>query len=532
MNLTKRALPADLEEKRIHFHNWNLDTASGTNEKGWVRKTIQEIVSELDHLGRTIQVFKIDCEGCEYGVIPQVIEKVRNGQLSIEQIHIEMHGTDAAKIQKIFQTMRSAGYAIFHKERNHWGCNGYSCVEYAFISMEQAKKIFKSTHCLRFQMIEDQEQLPEDCKSGELYGKQCSVWTNSREEVNVLPILYGGPFNQIIGMKSKLCLLRDYSGVLNLHIPPVQPHYSRSEDKPVDLRSHFDFKGMYHNLIFWNTSNEDFVFEKCIFLIDMPTISGDLTQRKPYFLRTSAIMLIRCVQEDVIQTSTADMTSVLKQHSLTNKRLANSLYIILGFHFGQDRCLVSLGPTLPHDGSKSFDSLKGYQRHNAEFLHAHDLIQPVFRCTMSEQRFVAVHLRVTDRVEDAGNSTHACLHLNGAKCDLDKTKLIKFRDIAESIEWISTDLGLVSVYLFSNQIEFVTTGLSPYMKLTNFVDDSCASLEPGWNQLACQFQAGCSATLFVGSPSSTISATLVIERSTKPSIFLHQLISIKNKRSA
>jgi hypothetical protein len=153
MNLTKNALPADLEEKRIHFHNWNVDTTSGTTEKGWVTKTISEIMSELGHIGSTIHVFKIDCEGCEYGVMPQVIEMVKNGELTIEQIQIEMHGTDAAKIQTFFQTMRSAGYAIFHKERNHWGCNGYRCVEYAFISMERAKYMFKKDHCFTRQVL-------------------------------------------------------------------------------------------------------------------------------------------------------------------------------------------------------------------------------------------------------------------------------------------------------------------------------------------------------------------------------------------
>eukprot|EP00890_Picochlorum_soloecismus_P001523 jgi/Picsp_1/2371/NSC_05834-R1_protein len=147
MNLTNRGLSADLEEKRIHFHNWNVDTASGTKDKGWMSKTIEDIVSELGHIERTIHVFKIDCEGCEYNVMPQVIDMVKNGRLIIEQIQVEMHGTDAAKIQTFFQTMRSAGYAVFHKERNHWGCNGYACVEYAFIGIEKSRSVFKRSHC-------------------------------------------------------------------------------------------------------------------------------------------------------------------------------------------------------------------------------------------------------------------------------------------------------------------------------------------------------------------------------------------------
>lgn len=154
MNLTKDALPPGLEEKRIHFHNWNMDTTSGISERGWMTKIISETMSELGHMGKTIHVFQIDCGGCEYGVMPQVIEMVKNGQISIDQIQIQMHGTDAAKIQKFFRIMRSAGYAIFHKESNDWGCNnGNSCVEYAFISMKLAKYMFWKNHCITRQVI-------------------------------------------------------------------------------------------------------------------------------------------------------------------------------------------------------------------------------------------------------------------------------------------------------------------------------------------------------------------------------------------
>ena len=38
---------------------------------------------------------------------------------------------------------------IFHKERNQWGCNGYTCVEYSLISPAAAKRAFASTHCPR-----------------------------------------------------------------------------------------------------------------------------------------------------------------------------------------------------------------------------------------------------------------------------------------------------------------------------------------------------------------------------------------------
>jgi len=147
MDLTARPLPSGLEEQSIHFHNWNVDIKSGINDKGWISKTASDILSALGHEGRRIDVFKIDCEGCEYEVMPQVLDLVKSGYISIDQAQVEIHGTDAAKIQFLFQRFRRAGYAVFHKERNHWGCNGYRCVEYSFIHLGKAKQVFFKNRC-------------------------------------------------------------------------------------------------------------------------------------------------------------------------------------------------------------------------------------------------------------------------------------------------------------------------------------------------------------------------------------------------
>ena len=36
---------------------------------------------------------------------------------------------------------------LFHKERNHWGCAGYMCVEYALIHVDDARAVFDSAYC-------------------------------------------------------------------------------------------------------------------------------------------------------------------------------------------------------------------------------------------------------------------------------------------------------------------------------------------------------------------------------------------------
>lgn len=36
---------------------------------------------------------------------------------------------------------------IFHKERNHWGCDGYRCVEYSLLSMDVAWHVLQESLC-------------------------------------------------------------------------------------------------------------------------------------------------------------------------------------------------------------------------------------------------------------------------------------------------------------------------------------------------------------------------------------------------
>ena len=205
LNLTTQSLPAGLEEQSIHFHNWNVDLQSGTNEKGWISKTINDILSALGHEGKRIDVFKIDCEGCEYGVMPQVLDLVQSGLIRIDQVQIEIHGTDAAKVQSLFQSFRAAGYAVFHKERNHWGCDGYSCVEYSFISLTRAEQIFIHSHCLEPQLTKDNTlvradpwwytPLKKSIVQGPILIKPFPYNISSRNDVGLLQLLcYTGSY--------------------------------------------------------------------------------------------------------------------------------------------------------------------------------------------------------------------------------------------------------------------------------------------------------------------------------------------------
>jgi len=61
------------EAKNIHFHQWGLSStysppalAENIQEKDFF--PFLEIKRKLGHEGRTIDIFKIDCEGCEWYV--------------------------------------------------------------------------------------------------------------------------------------------------------------------------------------------------------------------------------------------------------------------------------------------------------------------------------------------------------------------------------------------------------------------------------------------------------------------------------
>lgn len=122
------------------FHPWGLGTDGGNEgetmhnrkNKGR-RKSFETIMRELGHGNRTIDILKIDCQGCEYAAMPPLFQLMAEGRVRVDQLLIELH--DRQKLlHGFFAAADNAGLRVFHKERNGWGCDGYRCVEYAFVS--------------------------------------------------------------------------------------------------------------------------------------------------------------------------------------------------------------------------------------------------------------------------------------------------------------------------------------------------------------------------------------------------------------
>lgn len=126
--------------KGIIFHHWGLkpsynetkQTRSGGFGQSTAEgtfKTLQETKKELGHEDRPIDIFKIDCEGCEWGTYKDWLET------DIRQILVEVHQVPEVA-HDYFSNLQHAGYVIFHKEPNiQYG--GGACVEYAMLKLSQ-----------------------------------------------------------------------------------------------------------------------------------------------------------------------------------------------------------------------------------------------------------------------------------------------------------------------------------------------------------------------------------------------------------
>ena len=101
-------------QKYFHLHKWGLKGSYDESYKPMVGGkflTIQETVKELGHENRVIDLFKVDCEDCEWYSYKDWL------QLDIRQILVETHNTPEMA-PAFFEDILNAGYVITSKEPN------------------------------------------------------------------------------------------------------------------------------------------------------------------------------------------------------------------------------------------------------------------------------------------------------------------------------------------------------------------------------------------------------------------------------
>jgi len=146
--------PTDYADKapknaNVHFHQWGLGSSydSEYQVKNSAKqllenvplKTFQETLAILGHENRRIDIFKIDCEGCEWASYKDWVKH------DIHQVLVEAHGIpDPKKANEwhhkpmgpsgMFVALRDEGFALYSKEYNPLG-QYICCVELSYIKL-------------------------------------------------------------------------------------------------------------------------------------------------------------------------------------------------------------------------------------------------------------------------------------------------------------------------------------------------------------------------------------------------------------
>ena len=73
--------------------------------------------------------------------------------LQLEQLNVELHPWPEwyphglktyRELHALFAGALRCGLVLHHKERNSWGCDGYACIEYSWVSATHARRTFMS----------------------------------------------------------------------------------------------------------------------------------------------------------------------------------------------------------------------------------------------------------------------------------------------------------------------------------------------------------------------------------------------------
>ena len=116
--------------RNIHFHQIGLQGSQRPSRSKFM--SFPQIVQHFNHTNRIIDIFKIDCEGCEWSTYLDWISYPH-----IRQVLIETHNLPSNKTMGLhfFDSFQQNNLYMYSKEVNPWG--GGSCVEYSYIKLSE-----------------------------------------------------------------------------------------------------------------------------------------------------------------------------------------------------------------------------------------------------------------------------------------------------------------------------------------------------------------------------------------------------------
>jgi len=133
---------------KIHFHSWGFgktrsvernsinpfgkkDASQNKNNDSF--KSIEETIRILGHKGKMIDIFMIDCEGCEWDIFQEWFQTHHGYQSStLMQVLVTLHGVPSVT-NDFFSNFQNHGYVISHRSPI-MGTNGEE-QEYSFLKL-------------------------------------------------------------------------------------------------------------------------------------------------------------------------------------------------------------------------------------------------------------------------------------------------------------------------------------------------------------------------------------------------------------
>ena len=120
----------------VYFHKWGFRSTYDETYKPVVNYgdffTMDETMEKLGHTGRTIDIFKIDCEFCEWFSFKDWF------RFDVRQILVETHGLPEKQQTALdfFYGFQQSHFYLYHKEPNiHPRAKGEG-IEWAYIRLD------------------------------------------------------------------------------------------------------------------------------------------------------------------------------------------------------------------------------------------------------------------------------------------------------------------------------------------------------------------------------------------------------------
>lgn len=147
-----------LQHQNMHYHQWGLVGSDDAQQQQQQQNremarphgaremySFQEIRRRLGHENRTIDLFKIDCEGCEWFTFRDWIGADMR-QILVETHELPVAGPDPVRFGRtvlplmnasdFFDEFTKNGYVLFNKEANGgWGRG--TCFEWSFLKLHR-----------------------------------------------------------------------------------------------------------------------------------------------------------------------------------------------------------------------------------------------------------------------------------------------------------------------------------------------------------------------------------------------------------